>query len=330
MVIDQRNNGASVSVTSTPTYYLDRYLSTEDTDGTLSVQQVSDAPAGFTKSIKFTVGTADASLGATQYAYFRQAIEGLNFADMAFGTASAATVTVSFWVKVSVAGLYSGNIASSNHDRCNAFSFTVLAANTWEQKSVTIAGDTTGTWLTTNGAGAYLHFCLCSGSTYLQSSTGVWQAGTFLGATGTTNLMATAGATFQVTGVQLEKGSTATAFDYRPYGTELSLCQRYFAKTFPQSVAVAQNSGNFGALYGLGQVNGVAFNVIWKYPVTMRTSPTITTYSPNAATANWSANPSSPTASVPVASEDFAGISANTATLAGNGYYIHASASAEL
>jgi hypothetical protein len=227
MVIDQRNNGASVSVTSTSTYFLDRFLSAEDTDGTLSVQQVSDAPTGFTKSIRFTVGTADASLTSTQFAYFRQAIEGLNFADMAFGTASAATVTVSFWVKSSVAGLYSGNLASSNHDRCNAFSFTISSANTWEQKTVTITGDLTGTWLTTNGVGAYLHFCLCSGSTYLQSSTGVWQAGTFLGATGTTNLMATAGATFQVTGVQLERGSNATSFEFRDYGRELIMCQRY-------------------------------------------------------------------------------------------------------
>jgi hypothetical protein len=142
----------------------------------------------------------------------------------------------------------------------------------------------------------------------------------------------TAGAAdyFEITNIQLERGSNSTSFEYRDFGRELIMCQRYFAKTFPQAVTVAQNSGNFGALYGLGQVNGVAFNVIWKYPVTMRTSPNITTYSPNAATANWSANPSSPTATVPVASEDFAGISANTATLAGNGYYIHASASAEL
>ena len=263
MVIDQRNNGASVSV-ALSTYGVDRFMSAEDTDGTLSVQQVSDAPTGFTKSIRFTVGTADSSLTSTQYAYFRQAIEGYNFADLAFGTTSAATVTVSFWVKSSVAGLYSGKLASSNHDRCNAFSFTINAANTWEQKTVTITGDLTGTWLTTNGVGAYLHFCLCSGSTYLQSSTGVWQAGTFLGATGTTNLMATAGATFLVTGVQLEKGSTATSFDYRPYTTELQLCQRYLPMMFVNPV------------FGLTGQCYTSQNVLVSYPfkVTPRVAPT--------------------------------------------------------
>lgn len=276
MVIDQRNNGASVSVTSTPTYFLDRFLSTEDTDGTLSVQQVSDAPTGFTRSIRFTVGTADASLTSTQYAYFRQAIEGYNFADLAFGTASAATVTVSFWVKSSVAGLYSGNLASSNHDRCNAFSFTINAANTWEQKTVTITGDLTGTWNTTNGVGAYLHFCLCSGSTYLQSSTGVWQAGTFLGATGTTNLMATAGATFLVTGVQLEKGVTATSFDYRPYTTELQLCQRYLP-------AYNNNGSTVTPIGTASEISGTQATLVLPFKVTARVPPTNISVSSGAA-----------------------------------------------
>jgi hypothetical protein len=292
MDIDQRNNGASVSVTSTPTYFLDRFLSTEDTDGTLSVQQVSDAPTGFTKSIRFTVGTADASLTSTQYAYFRQAIEGYNFADLAFGTASAATVTLSFWVKSSVAGLYSGNLASSNHDRCNAFSFTINAANTWEQKTATITGDLTGTWLTTNGVGAFLHFCLCSGSTYLQSSTGVWQAGIFLGVTGTTNLMATAGATFQVTGVQLERGSNATSFEFMDYGRELMMCQRYYAKSFAQNQAPVQNVGSTsGTLVYTTQATNTQFvTAQTNLPVTMRVAPTITTYNPFVANTGWSAS----------------------------------------
>ena len=262
MRIDQRNAGASV-VTSAA-YTLDRYYVGEDTDGTISVQQVSDAPEGFNNSIKFTVGTADASLAASQYAYFRQGVEGYNFADCNFGTANAKTVTVSFWVKSNVTGLFSGNLASTGHDRCYAFSYTINSANTWEYKTATITGDTTGTWNKTNSSGVWLHFCLASGSTYLQSA-GSWAAGTYLGVTGTTNLMATSGNTFQVTGIQLERGSTASSFEYRPYGTELALCQRYYYR-----ITAAGASRNFG----VGFVNSSTIaDFTLPFPVTMRDEP---------------------------------------------------------
>ena len=271
MVIDQRNVGASV-VTSAA-YTLDRYYVGEDSDGTISVQQVSDAPEGFTNSIKFTVGTADASLAATQYAYFRQGVEGYNFADCNFGTANAKTVTVSFWVKSSVTGLFSGNLASTGHDRCYGYSFTINSANTWEYKTATIPGDTTGTWNKTNSVGVWLHFCLASGSTYLQSA-GAWAAGTYLGTTGSTNLMATSGNTFQVTGVQLERGSTASSFEYRSFGTELALCQRYYTKSYNHDVVpgtatqVGMEVAGYQGASGLGGAYG---NV--KFPVKMRTTP---------------------------------------------------------
>jgi hypothetical protein len=190
----------------------------------------------------------------------QQRIEGFNFADMLYGTANAQAVTVSFWVKSSVTGTFGVALANSAYNRGDPASFTVSSANTWEQKTVTIAGDTTGTWIgATNGVGARLSFAMAAGSSRSAAS-GAWSASTVLGVSGQVNLMATNGATFQVTGVQLEKGSTATSFDYRPYGTELALCQRYYFGDFLQTGGVC-----------LGGSNAVFYP---RYPVPMRAAPT--------------------------------------------------------
>jgi len=242
MVIDQRNAGASVSVDGVEVYTLDRWKCIDGSDGVFSVQQDSSAPAGFNNSLKVTVTTADASIGATQYAIIRQVIEGFNFADFEFGTASAKTVTISFWVRSSLTGTFGGCLWNSNggSPRCYPFTYTISAANTWEQKSVTIVGDQSGTWIgATNGSSAVVDFTLAMGSTY-SGPAGAWAGSLYLSATGATQVISTNGATWYVTGVQLEKGSTATSFDYRPYGTELALCQRYFQKDF---------QGTWGATY---------------------------------------------------------------------------------
>ena len=157
MMIDQRNAWASVSFASgVNTYALDRWYVDNATDGAFTIEQVEDAPAGFYQSTKLTVTTADASIGATQDAVIQQRIEGLNVTDLNFGTASAATVTLSFWVKSSLTGVFGGSLMNSAYNRSYPFSFTINSANTWEQKSITIAGDTSGTWLTTNGIGFQL------------------------------------------------------------------------------------------------------------------------------------------------------------------------------
>jgi hypothetical protein len=136
-------------------------------------------------------------------------------------------VTLSFWVRSSLTGTFGGSFRNSASNRSYPISYTISSANTWEQKSVTVAGDTSGTWLTTNGIGILLFLSLGSGSTYSGTS-GSWSGSTYTSATGATSVVGTNGATFYITGVQLEKGSTATSFDYRPYGTELALCQRYY------------------------------------------------------------------------------------------------------
>jgi hypothetical protein len=193
-------------------------------------------------------------------------------ADLGWGTASASSVSISFWVRSSLTGTFGGSITNGANNRSYPFSYTISAANTWEQKTVTLVGDTTGTWVTNNGAGLKLYFNLGSGST-LSSTAGSWQAGVFTSATGATSVVGTSGATFYITGVQLEKGSTATSFDYRPYGTELVLAQRYY------EIGTLWNSG-----YGNG-TNGINFSIPMK--VTKRTTPTGTVVDAGLGTINY-------------------------------------------
>jgi len=266
MVIDQRNAGAVTTPTNT-VYTLDRWRSLLTQASKYTVQQNAGAvtpPAGFRSYLGITSSASAYSVISTDYFVQQQFIEGYNFADFAFGTASASTITISFWVRSSLTGTFGGSVFNNDGSRCYAFTYTISVANTWEYKTVTIAGDTTGTWNTTSSTGLAINFGLGVGSSN-SISAGAW-SGTFgYSATGATSVVGTANATFYITGVQLEKGSTATSFDYRPYGTELALCQRYF---FPQ--AQVQFIG-----YQLGSNN-------WAYthffPVWMRASPTVTSF----------------------------------------------------
>jgi hypothetical protein len=263
MVIDQRNAGASVTInTAASTYTIDRWNAYgQGSDGVFTVQQSSTAPSGFTNSLAVTVTTADASIGAAQLYTIGHKIEGYNIADLGWGTASAKSVCLSFQVRSSVTGTFSGSLKNSNGTRSYPFTYTISVANTWEQKTVTIAGDTTGTWLTTNGIGLTLTISLGSGSNRLATA-GAWAAGNYDGATGAVTLISTNGATFYITGVQLEKGSTATSFDYRPYGTELSLCQRYY-EVFGGGMTGAWDSATTAVLFA-------------QSVVPMRAAPTLT------------------------------------------------------
>ena len=225
MRIDQRNAGAAV--TTNDALPVDRFrLAFGNSSGAFSGQQTTTAPAGFVNSLKYTTTTADASLGATEYATLYQVIEGLNVADLAWGTASAATVTLSFWCRSSQTGTFGGSLRNSANNRSYPFSYSISVANTWEQKSVTIAGDTSGTWLTTNGIGVYINWSMGAGST-LSGTAGAWAAANYIGATGAVNLIATLNADFYITGVQLEAGTVASPFERRDYGREFDMCQRY-------------------------------------------------------------------------------------------------------
>ena len=263
MRIDQRNAGASVTVNSGGDFYaVDRWpASGESADGVFTVQRSSIAPAGFTNSLLATVTTADASIGATQRYFVEQKIEGFNVADLGFGSANAQTVTLSFWVRSSVTGTFGGTLANGSN-RYYPFSYTINAANTFEQKTITIAGDTTGTWNTGNGMGIELLFSLGCGSSR-KGTAGAWTSSVFLAPTGSADLIATNGATFFITGVQLEAGTVATPFERRDYGRELIMCQRYFQRL----------DMNDGA--GLvGMAGSSTFGLVqYPLPVVMRAAP---------------------------------------------------------
>jgi hypothetical protein len=247
MVIDQRNNGASVVPNSFGIYTLDRWRAWEDTDGTATVQQSSVVPTGFTKSLLYTTTSADSSLASGQYTCVGQFIEGFNTADLAWGTANAKTVTLSFWVRSSLTGTFGGSFANDAANRSYPFSYTISTANTFEYKTITIAGDTTGTWETTNNSGIKIYFGLGVGSTY-SGTAGAWSGSLLFSATGATSVVGTNGATWYVTGVQLERNTTATPFEWIPYGTELQLCQRYYYKVTGDNYGSAFCDSTTGAL----------------------------------------------------------------------------------
>lgn len=264
MVIDQRNAGASVSTSSATSgnYQLDRWKTFVAGTAVVSSQQSSTAPTGYINSILYTVSTADASIAAGDLYVIEQPIEGLNCSDLGFGGASAATVTLSFWVRSSITGTYCGALTNSAENRAYIFTYTISAANTWEQKTITVAGDTSGTWLTTSGIGIRVRFTLAAGSTF-QGTASTWSASNVFATSSQTQWVSTNAATFYITGVQLEKGSTATSFDYRPYGTELALCQRYYA------------TGNYPVMRNFTGTT-IAVSTSTALPVTMRATPTVT------------------------------------------------------
>ena len=266
MRIDQRNAGAAVTITSTSslaTYTLDRWGASCTVASKFSVQQNAGAvasPTGFSNYLGAT-SLAATSLGASDYYSVQQVIEGFNFADMGWGSANAQTITVSFWVRSSLTGVFGGVVSNDVFTRSCPFSYTIIAANTWERKTITIAGDTSGTWTgATNAACVYLRFSLGSGSS-VSGSAGSWSSTSYVSVPGATSVVGTSGATFYITGVQLEKGTTATPFEFRPYGTELALCQRYY-----QLAPYART-----ASYGSTSMNFVSY-VTWP---TMRIAPVL-------------------------------------------------------
>jgi hypothetical protein len=270
MVIDQRNAGASVTAND-GAFPVDRFFYYAYVNGKGTLQQNAGSvttPVGFKNYLGFT-STSAYSIAAGESLTICQKIEGFNTADLDFGTANAKTVTLSFWVRSSLTGTFGGSIQNSARNRSYPFSYTISVANTFEYKTVTIAGDTTGTWIgATNGVGMYVHFSVGAGATY-SGTAGAWAGADYQSATGATSVVGTNGATFYITGVQLEKGSTATSFDYRDYGRELQMCQRYYWKN-----GVGDNSVSLG---GTGAfASSTALQAMFQFPVTMRANPTAT------------------------------------------------------
>jgi len=261
MVISQRGT----SFSSPNNYTLDRFAFANTGGQTYTVTQSSAAPAGFTNSLSMT-NTNSVVPGTTNYQVLYQVIEGYNIADLAWGTASAKTVSVSFWVNSSVTGSYGLVLRGGAAPTYYVLSYSIPVANTWTYITLTAPGPTTDTWNITTANGIALYFDLGVGSTYSASVTGSWATGNIFGLTGGTKFSTTNGATFYITGVQLEVGTAATNFDVRSYGTELALCQRYFWEI----------DGSLGLpSIGAGMaISSTAARIHIQHPVSMRATPT--------------------------------------------------------
>jgi hypothetical protein len=264
MVIDQRNGGSSVTPASgADTFPVDRFsiYSTQATKTTAQQNQGNVArPVRFTNYLGVTSSSAYPVVSTDLFGVF-QNIEGYNTADLDWGKTTAKTVTLSFWVRSSLTGTFGGAILNSAQTRSYPFSYTINNANTWEYETITIPGDTTGDWLTTTGRGMTICWSLGVGTNFI-GTVNTWAADNNFAPTGATSIVGTNGATFYITGVQLEAGKQETAFEYRPFGTELALCQRYY-QTYAGITVPFQPTGN----------NGQNGWLMMPFPVVMRTAP---------------------------------------------------------
>ena len=266
MAIAQR--GAAAVTASTRTFAVDRNFGQLVGAGAFTVEQVIDAPAeayAGQYSLKAVVTTADASIAASDQYFLGQVIEGLNFAPFQFGTASAQTVTISFWVKSSITGTFAVSIRNSAANRSYVSTYTISVANTWEKKTVTIAGDTSGTWLQDTGIGARIEWTLSGGSDYQTATPNAWTASNDQTTSSQTNWMATIANTFQLTAIQIEAGSKATPFQIATgtFTTELAACQRYLP-----SIQVSSSDIAIGQAYA-----ATAALISIPFPVTARVAP---------------------------------------------------------
>jgi len=274
MRIDQRNAGGIVTVNSSNNFYpVDRYRCTSIGGGAFTTQRDTNAPAGFTNSLKIVTTTTDSTLANTSIYVATQIIEGFNIADLGWGTATPKPVTLSFWVRSSESGTM-GGVIRNLFDGATAsypFSYEIEYANTWEQKAVTILGPPSGTAFgTTNGEGFLVSFTFGASSNRLGADA-TWGSNLW-GPTGMTQLISTQNATIYYTGLQLEVGTVATPFEHRPIGTELALCQRYFC----------WNGGTNDTSFFNVNADNIAGS--YNFPIEMRATPTINLY--NGTTAN--------------------------------------------
>jgi hypothetical protein len=295
MVIDQRNAGANVTLTSTATYTLDRWFVYSGQASKLSIQQNAGSvtpPTGFTKYLGLNSLTSYSVGSGDTFATIQQ-IEGLNTIDLDWGLSTAKPVTLSFWVRSSLTGSFGGSLTNNDGNKVYGFTYTINSANTWEYKTITVPGCTDGTWLKDTGVGIGLRFGLGSGSTYTGTGN-TWSTSNIVQPTGTVSVVGTSGATWYVTGVQLEKGSQATAFDWRDYGRELQLCQRYYEKSYDITMTPGSTpSNNEGVWMFRGSGVNSRDYVSFQYKQTKRASPTVTIYSVTGASGNYRAAESS-------------------------------------
>lgn len=294
MLFDQRKEGSAYTANGTPTsqYTLDmvKAFNNQSGQGVFTIQQLTTTPpTGFQNYVRFKTTTADASIASTDVYSFELITEGCMTRDFLFGTASAQTVTLSFWARSSLTGTFGGCIQNAGGVRCYVFNYTIAAANTWTYCTVTAAGDTSGTWTTAQGVlGLNIGFDLGSGSSF-QGVVNTWNAFDSFTTSGATQLIGTVNATLDFTGFQLEIGPNATAFEYRSYDDYLRLCQRYFSKTYEIGTAVGTvTSTNLSSITAaIESTNLPGSGLIMRYPVKMSFIPTLKLYAADGTADKW-------------------------------------------
>ena len=276
---DQRNNGASVTNgAGGDTWLVDRFFVTCRLASKLSAQKSTVVPTGFSNSLLITSLSAYTPVTSDYYG-LGQRIEGYNIADLNWGTASALPVTISFWVNSSVTGTYPFGLEGQGYTPSYVTTYTITSASTWQYVTIIIPGPTIGTWNTTNGLGTRLWWDLGSSDTTYATTPNVWAAGDKVRVSGSVNFVATNAATFYITGIQFEKGPAATPFEFRPYPTELSLCQRYYNQFGTVTTGGGGNTGNipYTRLFNTGASTFTLYPVVY-LPTSMRATPTGTIY----------------------------------------------------
>jgi hypothetical protein len=334
MEIAQRGTSFTVNTGFGANYTLDRYSRIAVTSAVVTVTQASDGPASeptLPYSLRCTVATADPTVTASELWTLLQKIEGYSARDLI-----GKTFTLSFWARSAKVGTHCVAFYNNDYpsaDRYYVAEYNISVADTWEYKEITIIGGliTAGTWDWTNGSGLTVGWTLYCGATR-QGVAGSWQSGWALATSSQVNVLDTVGNIFAITGVQLEVGNTPTPFEHRPFGVELGMCQRYYEKSFPYATAPAQNVGaSLGAAYATGQVLNQTFSSLVKFAVAKRAAPTITTYAPDAASANWTTITGvTPTATTANIGDSAFAVVGSVAVTAGASYSIHWQASAEL
>ena len=304
MVVNQRGFTGAAGTTIDNAYTTDRFNIVHSHDGAVSAGQTTLTSTtggnayvdGFQSALFFNVTTADTSLAAGQYQQIRQAIEGYNLQGIKKGTANAQPVTLSFWVRSNVAAgsTFIIDLYDNDNTRQASQAYTINATNTWEKKILTFPADTTGVFDNDNALSLYVIWWLAAGSTYSGGTLNTsWAAVNNANrAVGQTNLLASAGNNFWLTGVQLEVGDRATEFERRSFGDELRLCQRYYAKSYKQSVVPGANDGDGCSVFyshasGTYTING---NII--FPVEMRAEPTVSIWSNSGTSGQFTASDS--------------------------------------
>lgn len=248
MLVSQR---ATTKATLTDGYNcLDRVYTYKSHDGVVEESQSTDTPnSDFYNSLKHRVTTADTSIAATQYHSLSFRLEGNSVTQLGFGTSGAKKVTVSFWVKSSVAGAYGAALRNLASNRFNQATMTINSADTWEKKSITYTGDTGGTWPKDNTQGFHFQLSMAMGTTYQGTSADTWVTNIDVAPSNQVNWLATVGNTFYLTGLQIEEGDTATEFEHRSFAEELALCQRYYEQVGSGAPALANSSTQFWTGY---------------------------------------------------------------------------------